>query len=406
LIAEDGRAKGLTAIELKTGVMSAFRVKAMVIATGGACRMYGFTTYSHTATGDGMAIAYRAGVPLEDMEFVQFHPTCLLPSGVLITEAARGEGGHLLNAKGERFMSKYARERMELAPRDIVARAEIIEINEGRGFVGPDGSYIALDVTHLGEEKINERLPLIREVAQKLVGVDVVHDHIPIAPAAHYSMGGIHANIRTASPLDGLFVAGECSCLSLHGANRLGTNSTAECLVFGAVAGQEAAKLANSSDLPNLPSDKVANEEKRVFDHVLGNEGGERIPELRKQMQGIMDGKVGVFRDQEELSSALKEIRILRERFRKAKIEDDSRRFNMGLIDALETDLMLELAEITTFCALARTESRGAHFRRDYTARDDPKWLKHTLAYHTVDGPKLEYVPVMITRWLPVARTY
>lgn len=406
LVAEEGRVKGLTAIELKTGAMSAFRAKAIVMASGGACKMYAFTTYSHTATGDGMALAYRAGAPLEDMEFVQFHPTGLIPSGVLITEAARGEGGYLFNSKGERFMSKYAKERMELAPRDIVARAEKTEILEGRGLIGPHGPYIALDVSHLGEEKINERLPLIREVAQKLAGVDPVHDPIPIHPAAHYSMGGICADIRTASPLAGLFAAGECSCLSLHGANRLGTNSTAECLVFGAVAGEEAAKFALSSDQSSFPSDRVAKEEKRVFDRVLRNEGDEKIPEIREKMQQVMDEKVGIFRNEEGLSSGLKEIRSLRERFRKAKVEDSSKLYNLGLLNALELDFMLELAEIVTFGALARKESRGAHSRRDYPARNDKEWLKHTLAYHTADGYRFEYKPVTITKWTPVARTY
>ncbi|MEM3614089.1 MAG: succinate dehydrogenase/fumarate reductase flavoprotein subunit [Nitrososphaerales archaeon] len=406
LIAEEGQAKGVTAIELKTGRMSAFRAKAIIMATGGACRIYRFTTYSHTATGDGMAIAYRAGAPLEDMEFVQFHPTALVPSGVLITEAARGEGGYLLNSKKERFMEKYAKEKMELAPRDIVSRAEMTEIMEGRAYTGPDRPYIALDLTHLGEEKINERLPFIREVAQRLIGVDPVHEHIPVAPAAHYSMGGISANIRTATPLPHLFAAGECACLSLHGANRLGSNSTAECLVFGAVAGEEAAKLALSSTLPDLPSDKLREEEKRVFDQILGNEGGERISEIRRQMMNIMDDKVWIFRDEHGLAEAVKAIRALKEKFRRAKVEDTSRVFNLGLVNALELDFMLDLAEVTAFSALNRRESRGAHSRIDYPKRNDTDWLKHTLAYHTPDGPKLEYMPVTITKWKPVERKY
>lgn len=406
LIADGGRVKGLTATELRTGVMSAFRAKSIVMATGGACRMYGFTTYSHTATGDGMAIAYRAGAPLEDMEFVQFHPTGLVPCGVLITEAARGEGGYLRNAKGERFMSKYAKEKMELAPRDIISRAEKTEILEGRGLTGPHGHYIALDLTHLGEAKIDERLPLIREVAQKLAGVDPVHDYIPISPAAHYSMGGIRANIQTATPIKGLFAAGECSCLSLHGANRLGTNSTAECLVFGTVAGEEATKYAQSAEMPSLPNDKIAKEEKRVFDQILGNEGGERVPKLKKELWEIMDQKVGIFRDQKELASAVKEIKVLRKKFSRAKVEDSSRQFNVGLMNAIELDFMLELAELTALGALAREESRGAHSRRDYPKRDDVNWLKHTLAYYTPDGPRYEYAPVTITKWTPAARTY
>jgi succinate dehydrogenase / fumarate reductase flavoprotein subunit len=353
-----------------------------------------------------MVLAYRAGAPLEDMEFVQFHPTGLVPSGVLISEAARGEGGYLRNRKGERFMERYAKERMELAPRDIVARAEMTEIMEGKAFEGPDGPYITLDLTHLGEEKINERLPYIREVTQRLLGIDPVHEPIPIAPAAHYSMGGIKANIKTATPLPHLFAAGECSCLSLHGANRLGTNSTAECLVFGAVAGEEASKLALTSEFPDLPKERLAEEEKRVFDQILGNEGGEKIPEIRMQMMNIMNEKVWVFRDEQRLAEAVKEIRALKEKFKKAKVEDSSRVFNLGLINALELDCMLELAEVTALSALSRRESRGAHSRVDYPKRDDVNWLRHTLVYYTVDGPRFGYAPVTITKWQPVERKY
>jgi succinate dehydrogenase / fumarate reductase flavoprotein subunit len=405
LVAEEGRAKGLTAIDLKTGTMSAFRAKAIIMATGGACRIYRFTTYSYTATGDGMVLAYRAGVPLEDMEFVQFHPTGLVPSGVLISEAARGEGGYLKNRSGERFMERYAKKMMELAPRDIVARAEMTEIMEGRAFEGPDGPYIALDLTHLGEEKINERLPYIREVTQRLVGIDPVHEPIPIAPAAHYSMGGIRANM-TETPLPHLFAAGECSCLSLHGANRLGTNSTAECLVFGAVAGEKAATLALKSEFPDLPKDRLAEEEKRVFDQILGNEGGERISEIKTQMMNVMNEKVWIFRDEQRLAEAVKEIRALKEKFKRAKVEDSSRLFNLGLINALELDCMLELADVTALSALNRKESRGAHSRVDYPKRDDVNWLKHTLVYYTVDGPRIDYAPVTITKWQPVERKY
>ncbi|MCJ7699916.1 FAD-binding protein, partial [Candidatus Bathyarchaeota archaeon] len=240
IIVENNTVTGLTAIEMKTGEMSTFKAKAIIMASGGHERIYEFTTFSHTTTGDGMAMAYRAGAALEDMEFVQFHPTGLVPPGVLITEGARGEGGYLLNSKGERFMKRYAPEKMELAPRDIISRAEQTEILEGRGLQGPYGPYIALDLRHLGEAKINERLPLIRDVAVQLGGVDPVKEPIPVRPAAHYSMGGIKANINTETPITGLYAAGECSCLSLHGANRLGTNSTSECLVFGAVSGEHA----------------------------------------------------------------------------------------------------------------------------------------------------------------------
>ncbi len=406
LLVEDNTAVGLTAIELKTGKLQAFKAKAIVMATGGYQRIYQFTTFSHTATGDGMTIAYRAGAPLKDMEFVQFHPTGLVPPGVLITEGARGEGGYLLNAKGERFMKRYAPEKMELAPRDIIARAEQTEINEGRAFQGPYGPYIALDLRHLGEEKINERLPLIRDVAIKLAGVDPVEEPIPIRPAAHYAMGGIHVNIKTESPIAGLYAAGECSCISVHGANRLGTNSTADCLVFGAVSGEEAAKYALSKSFREIPKDKVLEEEKRIFDGILGKEGDEKVPAIRDEMRKIMNDKVWIFRTGEELQEALKEIRKLRKRFENIRVEDKGGAFNMGLIEVLQLDFTLELAEVTVVSALARTESRGAHYRLDYPKRDDKNWLKHTLAYYTREGPRLEYIPVTITKWTPTERKY
>lgn len=406
MLVEGNKAVGLTAIQIKTGKMHAFRSKAIIMATGGHERIYQFTTFSHIATGDGMTIAYRAGAPLEDMEFVQFHPTGLVPPGVLITEGARGEGGYLLNKDGERFMKKYAPEKMELAPRDIVARSEQTEILEGRGLEGPYGPYIALDLRHLGEEKINERLPLIRDVAIKLGGVDPVKEFIPIRPAAHYSMGGIKANMKTETPLAGLYAAGECSCMSLHGANRLGTNSTAECVVFGAVAGEEAAKYALGASYGELSAEKMAAEEKRVFDGVLGSRGDEKVADIREEMRKTMNDKVWIFRSGDQLSEALKEIKELREKYKHITVEDKDKEFNTGLIAALQLDYMLELAEITVVSALPRQESRGAHSRRDFPKRDDANWLKHSLAYCTKDGPRLEYSPVTITRWPPAARTY
>jgi len=406
IILEDNAAKGLTAVELKTGEMYALGAKAIVMATGGCERIFEFTTFSHWSTGDGMAITYRAGVPLKDMEFVQFHPTGLIPSGVLITEGARGEGGYLINAESERFMKRYAPEKMELAPRDVVARAETTEIQKGHGLEGPYGPYIALDLRHLGEEKINERLPLIRDVAIKLGGVDPVKELIPIKPAAHYSMGGIHANIRTETPTSGLYAAGECSCLSVHGANRLGTNSTADCLVFGSVAGEEAAKQALSKSFRELSRDKVLAEERRVFDGVLGSEGDERVAVLRDEMRRVMNEKVWIFRRGDELESGLKEVRELRKRFRNVRVEDRDKSFNTGLVEALQLDFTLDLAEVTIVSALARTESRGAHSRLDYPKRDDDNWLKHTLAYYTKEGPRLEYIPVTITKWSPTKRAY
>lgn len=406
LILEDNVATGLTTIELKAGEMHAFRAKAIIMATGGYARIYEFTTFSHTSTGDGMAIVYQAGVPLKDMEFIQFHPTGLVPSGILITGGARGEGGYLINAKGERFMKRYAPEKMELAPRDIVSRAETTEIQEGRGLEGPYGPYLALDLRHLGEEKINERLPLIRDVAIKLGGVDPVKEPVPIRPAAHYSMGGIHANIKTETPVPGLYAAGECSCLNVHGANRLGTNSTSDCLVFGAVAGEEAAKHALSSSFRELSHEKILAEERRVFDGILGSEGDERVSVIRDEMRRIMSEKVWIFRKGDELNSALKEVRELKERLENIRVEDKSRPFNTGLVAALQLDFTLDLAEVTIAGALARTEFRGAHSRLDYPKRDDENWLKHTLAYYTRAGPRLEYIPITITKWPPAARAY
>jgi len=405
LIFENKIAAGLTAINMKTGSMHAFQAKSIVMATGGHERIYEFTTFSHTTTGDGMAMAYRAGAPLEDMEFVQFHPTGLVPSGVLITEGARGEGGYLINVNGERFMKRYAPEKMELAPRDVVSRAEQTEILEGRGLQGPYGPYIALDLRHLGEEKINERLPLIRDVAIKLGGVDPVKEFIPIRPAAHYSMGGIKANIKAETPISGLYASGECSCLSLHGANRLGTNSTAECLVFGAVSGEEAAKHALSTSFHEFSQDKLMAEEKRVSDIAAGN-GDERIAVIRDEMKHVMYEKAWIYRRGDQLQIAMKEIKQLKERFKNIKVEDKGKSFNTDLLNALQLQNMLDLAEVTVTCALPRNESRGAHSRTDYPKRDDQNWLKHTLAYYTKDGPRLEYIPVTITKWQPVARTY
>ena len=406
MIIEENVSAGLTAINLKTGEMQAFQSKATIMATGGYARVYEFTTFSHTATGDGMTMAYRAGVPLKDMEFIQFHPTGLVPSGILITGGARGEGGYLVNSKSERFMKNYAPEKMELAPRDIVSRAETTEILEGRGLEGPYGPYIALDLRHLGEEKINERLPLIRDVAIKLSGVDPVDEPIPIRPAAHYSMGGISANIKTETDVPGFYATGECACLNLHGANRLGTNSTSDCLVFGAVAGQEAAKYVSSRGFKELPQGKIVAEERRVFDDILGREGDERVPDIRDELRRIMSENVWVFRRGGELQKALKGVGKLKERLRQIRVEDKGRVFNTGLVDALQLEFTLDLSEVTIASALARTESRGAHTRRDCPKRDDENWLKHTLAFFTKEGPRLTYAPVTITKWPPTARAY
>ncbi len=406
LIIEDNEVRGVTAIELKTGDLVLFEAKAVILATGGAGRLYGFTTYSHQVTGDGMAIAYRCGVPLKDMEFFQFHPTGLVPSGILISEAARGEGGYLRNKHGERFMEKYAPERMELAPRDVVARAMWKEIIEGRGFEGEHGPYIALDLTHLGEEKIEERLPLIREAAMKFVGIDPVEEPLPVRPVAHYTMGGIHTNMLTETPVKGLFAAGEVACVSIHGANRLGSNSTAECLVFGRVAGEKAAEYAMRKELKHVSNDAYKEEEKRVFDEFLGKSGDESPYQLKKELNEVMDKYFWIFRTGEEMKEGVRRIKELKERYKNVEIVDKKRGFNTDLTYAFEVGFMLDLAEVVAVSALARTESRGAHYRLDYPQRDDKNWLKHTLAYYTPDGPRLEYIPVKITKWQPVERKY
>jgi succinate dehydrogenase / fumarate reductase flavoprotein subunit len=406
LIIQNGNLAGIAAIELRTGDLTIFKSKSVVLATGGAGRLYGFSTYSHQVTGDGLAIAYRCGIPLKDMEFFQFHPTGLIPSGILMTEGCRGEGGYLLNKHGERFMEKYAPEKMELAPRDIVSRSMWKEIIEGRGLEGDYGPYIALDLRHLGEEKINERLPMIRDAAIKFAGVDPVEEPIPVKPVAHYTMGGIHTNMKCMTPVKGLFAAGECACVSIHGANRLGTNSTAECLVFGRVAGEMAAKHALNSSSPQIPTTFFREEETRIFDRMLGKSGDENPYQIKKELNETMDKNLWIFREESGIKKAVRKIRELKERYTNIEITDTSRKFNTDLISAFEVGYMLDLAEVVAMGALLRTESRGAHYRLDYPERDDENWLKHTLAFYTPEGPKFEYIPVTITRWEPVERKY
>ena len=408
IMIENGVFQGVTAWNLTTGEFFLIRGKAMVIATGGACRMYGFTTYSFTATGDGMAMAYRAGLPLKDMEFVQFHPTGLVPSGILITEGARGEGGYLKNNKDERFMQKYAPSKMETAPRDIVSRSETTEILEGRGFKSPEGmDYVHLDLTHLGAQKINERLPMIREVTIKFAFLDPIEKPIPVRPAAHYCMGGIHTNLEGATPVKGIWAAGEAACVSLHGANRLGSNSTAECLVWGKITGDKAAKYAAAQkSLPPAPQKKVQDEEKRVFEQIGHGDGGEDVYIIRTELQKMMDNNVGVYRTGPQMEEALKKIRELKQRIKRVKVKDNSRIYNTNLVNVIETTNLIELAEAIVVGGLARTESRGAHSRRDFPNRDDVNWGKHTLAHYTPDGPKLDYSPVAMTMWKPVERKY
>ena len=406
ILIEDGHFAGLTALDMIGGRLLLIRGKALIIATGGAGRIFGFTTYSETVTGDGLAMAYRAGLPLKDMEFVQFHPTGLVPSGILMTEACRGEGGYLVNSQDERFMKRYAPDRMELAPRDITSRAEITEIEEGRGFPGPEGlDYLYLDLRHLGAAKINERLPLIREVAIKHIGVDPIEKPIPIRPVAHYSMGGIHTDLQGLTPVENVWSAGEAACVSLHGANRLGCNSTAECLVWGRVTGSEAARYATSAALPDAPTAAAQAEERRLTD-LLARQGDENHHRLRAELRQAMDAHAGVYRTGEGLQKGLDRVRELKDRYTRISITDKGWVYNTDLMNALETSFMLDVAEVAVVSAMARTESRGAHARRDYPKRDDAAWLKHTLAYVTPDGPRLEYSPVSIIMWKPAERKY
>jgi len=406
ILVEGGRFAGLVGIHAGSGETVVLRGKSLLIATGGGGTLYGFTTYSQTVTGDGMAMAYRAGLPLEDMEFLQFHPTGLVPSGILMTEGCRGEGGYLKNNKGERFMEKYAPKLMELAPRDMVSRAETTEILEGRGFHSEEwGDYLHLDLTHLGAERINSRLPLIREVTIKFLGIDPITTPIPIRPVAHYSMGGIETDINGLTRLPNVWAAGEVACVSLHGANRLGSNSTAECLVWGGITGDEIVKALPRLDLPAVPEGKVRAAEAHI-EALLKREGSENLYVLRRELRAAMDEHVGVFRTGEGLAAALAAVRDLRTRSRRAPVNDKGRTYNSNLFHALELENLLDLAEVTVAGALARQESRGAHARRDFTTRDDEKWLRHTLAWWTEAGPRFDHKPVTITTWKPVERKY
>ncbi|MFQ6134799.1 MAG: succinate dehydrogenase/fumarate reductase flavoprotein subunit [Nitrososphaerales archaeon] len=406
LCIEDGEFRGVLAIELKSGDLYGFRGKAGIVATGGAGRLYGFTTYSHSSTADGLAVAYTQGLPLKDMEFVQFHPTALVPSGILVSEAARGEGGFLLNRERERFMKRYAPSKLELAPRDIISQAIIKEINEKRGFPGPNGlDYVLLDITHLGEEKINEQLPQIREVTINTIGIDPIDEAIPVRPAAHFVMGGISTTIEGETQIKGLWAAGEAACGSLHGANRLGTNSTAECLVYGKITGRNAAKYVSEASERVMPKELIRREENRIFDGLIGGVGSENPYLVKKELEEVMDRDAYVYRSGEGLVKAIKKVKDLQKRAYR-HIEDRNREYNTNLVHVMELEAMLQVGEVLLVSAYARTESRGAHFRIDHPSRDDKNWLKHTLAYRGEDGPRLEYTPVKITRIRPVERKY
>ena len=399
-----GRICGLTAIDIATGEVHGFAAKAVVIATGGFGRVYGHSTNALINTGDGCALAFRAGAPLKDMEFVQFHPTTLYGSSILITEGARGEGGYLLNREGERFMKKYAPEKMELAPRDIVARAIRTEVLEGRGF---EGEYVHLDLRHLGADKIKERLPGIREICMHFAGMDPIDEPIPVLPGQHYSMGGIDTNVNGETVLKGLYAVGETACMSVHGANRLGGNSLLETLVFGRVVGQAVAKYlenAEASDIAAVEEETI--KARQRLQYLLMRERGESPATIRAAMQKVMDEKVGVFRTTSNLKAALAEIRSIRERFGSVSIDRSDERFNFALIRTLELDNMLDLAEAIIMGALNREESRGAHWRLDFPNRDDEKFLKHTLITKTDEGMQVSYKPVNLGKFEVKERSY
>ncbi|GJL59169.1 MAG: fumarate reductase flavoprotein subunit [Nitrospirales bacterium] len=408
---DQGRCAGVVAFEIRTGTFALFRAKAVIMATGGLGRVYEPSTNALICTGDGMAVAYRAGAPLMDMEMVQYHPTTLKGKGLLITEAARGEGAYLLNSKGERFMERYAPNMLELASRDVVSRAEQIEINEGRGVKG----CVLLDCRHLGRTFLQDRLGQIYAEAKTFANVDLAEEPLPIRPGMHYQMGGIKTDTEGRcwdvqgqwAGVPGLFAAGETACLSLHGGNRLGANSLLDTVVFGRRAGTCAAEYANTISSPTVP-DSVIDADNNLVAGIVGRKGpGERAAALRLEMGITMNKHVSVFRDEEGMEAALRHITNLKTRWSDLTIQDKGQVFNTGLIAALELGFMLDCAEAIIVGALTRQESRGAHFRTDFLDRDDEHWLKHVLLYHKPDGPPhVDYLPVRITQWQPQIRVY
>ena len=414
LIVEDNVCRGIVAMEILTGKIVTMRAKAVMFGTGGYGRAFKITSNAYANTGDGVAIAYRAGVPLMDMEFVQFHPTGLYRHGILMSEACRGEGGYLINRDEDRFMKNYAPDKMELAPRDLVSRSEQTEIDEGRG-IGPDGQGIYLDLRHLGADKILNRLPQIRELAIEFVGVDPIEKPIPIQPTTHYSMGGIPTDVdcqvildAEGTPLVGFYAAGECACVSVHGANRLGTNSLLEASLFGKRAGMSIAEfIKGGAQLGELPGDPAEVNAQRIK-KLLDNDGSESVEEIAQALKSNMTDNCGIYRDKERLEKALRTVKELEERFENARVMDKSSRFNTDLLGTLETEHLLSFSEVIVAGALARTESRGAHSRTDFPARDDENWMKHTLAQKSDEGPVLSYKPVHIfwDRYPPQERKY
>jgi len=407
LSVKGSRSKGLIAMNMKTGKVEAFPAKTVIFATGGYAKMY-WNRSSNAAgnTGDGQAIAYRAGIPMKDMEFVQFHPTGLRKSGLLVTEGARGEGGYLINKDGERFMARYAKEKMELGPRDLVSRSIETEILEGRGFDSPAGKYIHLDLRHLGADLIKSRLPQIREMSLNFEGVDPIEEPIPIRPTAHYSMGGIDTDNFGRTVMDGVYAAGECACVSVHGANRLGGNSLLDILVFGRIAGHTAAEEAGKFEPGTISEEELKESIEEIRTRMQPSGHYERYGALREELGQTLALNVGIFRESSLIHTGIQDIAELKERFKKVRVFDSSDVFNTNLMQVLELKNMLDLAETVAVGALAREESRGSHTRIDFPVRDDEKWHKHTLAT-LVDGKVIPgEKPVTMGRYELQERTY
>jgi succinate dehydrogenase / fumarate reductase flavoprotein subunit len=409
---EDGVCHGLVALDMRSGTLHAFWAKAVMLATGGYARAWQVTSNAHANTGDGLSLVFGHGIPLEDMEFVQFHPTGLYPHGILVSEAARGEGGYLINNDGERFMKKYAEAKMELAPRDVISRAEQTEINEGRGIGG--GEYLHLDLTHLGAAKILERLPQIHELVEKFAGIDCTKEPIPIQPTAHYSMGGIPTDLETRvlldgkkQPVEGLYASGECACVSNHGANRLGTNSTLDCAVYGRRGGIAMAEYVREKGPVAIGNERSLEQTEEELAANLAREGDETAQSIRGELQASMVENCGIFRDEDKLARQVVLIRELQNRFQHVGLHDKSLSCNTELMELIELKHMLDFTEVIAVSGLAREECRGAHWRTDHPGRDDETWHKHTLAFREQDGSiRLDYKPVVITKFPPETRKY
>jgi succinate dehydrogenase / fumarate reductase flavoprotein subunit len=410
MIINDGVCCGVVAYELATGELHTFHAKAVLFATGGFGKMYKVTSNAHALTGDGVAIPFRRGLPLEDMEFFQFHPTGIYKMGILITEGARGEGGILLNGKGERFMERYAPTILDLAPRDVISRAMYLEIREGRGVDGKD--YLYLDLTHLGRDVIETKLPDITDFVRTYLGIDPVEKPIPVQPTAHYGMGGIPTDVdgcvlvdETGAVMPGFYAAGECACVSVHGANRLGTNSLVDIQVFGKRSGKHMAQFARHSDFKPLPEDPGGLVRAEI-ERLKAGAGSESAANIRMELQEEMMDKAGVFRDAGHLDSMRKKLDELKSRYSKVSVGDKGDNYNTELMEAYELGYLLDLADALLVSAEARTESRGAHYREDYPKRDDVNWLKHTFAFKADSGIRLAYKPVTITKFEPKERKY